>query len=109
MQSNERLKFKTNKSILDPNHQILSLKKKRTSQEFLEICYRPEIIGPYEINLYKNDSIVVGSPLYVYVSDPNKVKVNKLENKAKVNQVFSFEIDAKEAGEGFIRVNIKGT
>lgn len=51
---------------------------------------------------------MLGSPIVVFVSDPNEVKVENLEREAVVNKPFSFNIDANQAGEGFIRVNIKG-
>lgn len=68
----------------------------------------PELIGPHEIHIFKDGLKVMGSPIIIFVSDPNKVKVENLRREARVNQTFSFNIDATQAGEGFIRVNIKG-
>lgn len=62
----------------------------------------------HEINIEKNGVGVLGSPVNIYVSDPVKVKIENLFQEAKLSEPFSFNIDASEAGEGFIRVNIKG-
>jgi hypothetical protein len=66
------------------------------------------LIGPHEILILKNGIKSIGSPVTVYVSDPSLVKINNLKYKSKVGEAFSFDIDAIDAGEGFIRVNIKG-
>ena len=66
------------------------------------------LIGPHEINIFKDGIKTIGSPIIIHVSDPNLVKVDNLLRESKVNQPFAFNIDASKAGEGFIRVNIKG-
>ena len=56
----------------------------------------------------KNGLEVLGSPINIYVSDPAKVKIEDMMHVSLKDEVYAFEIDASEAGEGFIRVNIKG-
>lgn len=56
----------------------------------------------------KNGLEVLGSPINIYVSDPTKVKIEDMMSVSLKDEVYAFEIDASEAGEGFIRVNIKG-
>ena len=60
------------------------------------------------MHIYKDGVNVLGSPVVIFVSDPALVKIDNLQLDSKVNQPFSFDIDASRAGEGFIRVNIKG-
>lgn len=84
------------------------LKKKRVRQGFLRIWYTPQIIGPHEIFITKNGIRIQRESIAIFVSDPNKVKIENLKKNSFINQKFSFNIDAAEAGEGFIRVNIKG-
>ena len=84
------------------------MRKKRTTQGFLQVFYTPELIGPHKIDIIKDGLKVLEEPIVIYVSDPNKVKVENLRQESLLNQIFSFNIDASEAGEGFIRVNIKG-
>ena len=50
----------------------------------------------------------MGSPVVVYVFDPDRVKVSDFPEESFINELFSFTINAIEAGEGFIRVNVKG-
>ena len=59
--------------------------------------------------ILKKSVKTIGSPVTIYVSDPSLVKINNLENKSKIGEAFCFDIDAIDAGEGFIRVNIKGS
>jgi hypothetical protein len=66
------------------------------------------MIGLYEIHILKDGLKVIGSPIQIYVSDPNLVKIESLTNEAVISEPFSFNIDASKAGEGFIRVNVKG-
>ncbi len=94
--------------FLDVTNEVITLKKKRTSNGFLQVSYTPEIIGPYEISILKNGLEVLGSPIKIYVSDPVKVKIEDLTTASLKDQIYAFKIDASEAGEGFIRVNIKG-
>ena len=44
----------------------------------------------------------------VYVFDPDRVKVSDFPEESYIKESFSFNINAIEAGEGFIRVNVKG-
>jgi hypothetical protein len=44
----------------------------------------------------------------IYVFDPDRVKVSDFPEESYINEPFSFNINAVEAGEGFIRVNVKG-
>jgi len=50
----------------------------------------------------------LGSPISTYVSDPVKVKIVDFKEESRVGELCTFTIDAMEAGEGFIRVSIKG-
>ncbi len=50
----------------------------------------------------------MGSPIVVYSFDPNQVKVDNVKLESTLNKKFSFNIDASQAGQGFIRVSIKG-
>ncbi|CAF0722221.1 unnamed protein product, partial [Brachionus calyciflorus] len=93
--------------ITDPCNQNLVLRKKRTSQGFLQVFYTPESIGPHEIQIIKDGLKVSEEPIVIFASDPNKVRVENLKRESILNQIFSFNIDATQAGEGFIRVNIK--
>jgi hypothetical protein len=56
----------------------------------------------------KNNVNLFGSAITVYVFDPNNVKISKVTDVSYLNEPFSFNINALDAGEGFIRVNIKG-
>lgn len=76
--------------------------------KFLDLIVFLSKKGPHEIHIFKDGVKVLGSPIIVFVSDPNEVKIENLEREAIVNKPFSFNIDANQAGEGFIRVNIKG-
>jgi hypothetical protein len=58
--------------------------------------------------MLKDGLNVLGSPITIYVSDPNRVKIDNLRSEWKLNRPFSFDINATEAGEGIIRVNVKG-
>jgi len=62
----------------------------------------------YEISIIKNGQHVLGSPINTYVSDPLKVKIVDFKEESKVGELCKFVIDTMEAGEGFIRVSIKG-
>lgn len=84
------------------------LRKRRFKQGFLQIWYTPQIIGPHEILITRNGVKIQSEPIVIFVSDPNKVKIENLKKSSTVNKNFSFNIDATQAGEGFIRVNIKG-
>lgn len=93
--------------IKDPNKSLLNYTKKRNELGYLEIYYTPKIIGLHEVHILKANKYVLGSPVVVYVFDPNNVKITKFSEVSFVNRPFSFTINALEAGEGFIRVNIK--
>lgn len=66
------------------------------------------IEGLHEVYIYKDSINALGSPILVYVFDPDRVKVSDFTDESYINQPFSFNINAIEAGEGFIRVNVKG-
>lgn len=97
-----------NLKLLDPFGKNLAVKKKRVRQGFLRIWYTPQIIGLHEISITKNGIRLQREVIGIFVSDPNKVKIENVAKNSLVNQKFSFNIDAAQAGEGFIRVNIKG-
>ncbi len=73
---------------------------------FVLYCF--EILGLYEISILKNGQHALGSPISTYVSDPVKVKIVDFKEESRVGELCTFTIDAMEAGEGFIRVSIKG-
>jgi hypothetical protein len=50
----------------------------------------------------------MGSPILIYSFDPSLVKVDNVKLESVVGRRFSFNIDASQAGQGFIRVSIKG-
>ncbi len=62
----------------------------------------------HQIDIFKSGIKVSPEPILIHVSDPNLVKVENLQRESRVEQIFSFNIDASCAGEGFIRVNIRG-
>lgn len=94
--------------IKNKDNQPLVLRKKRTQQGYLQVCYTPELIGTHQIDIFKSGVKVSADSILIHVSDPNLVKVENLLRESKVDQIFSFNIDASNAGEGFIRVNIRG-
>jgi hypothetical protein len=111
---NEEAKFIIRSKDLEIDVQIknsdnsnLNLRKKRTAQGYLQVFYTPETIGLHEIYILKDGIKAYGSPITIYVFDPNLVKIDNLVREGTVNQPFSFNINASEAGEGFIRVNVK--
>jgi len=52
---------------------------------------------------------VNNNPIKIFTFDPALVKIENLIFDSKTNKPFSFDINASKAGEGFIRVNIKGS
>ena len=74
----------------------------------MQVNYTPEMIGPHEIIILKDGVKALGSPITVYVFDPNLVKIDSLSREGQLGHPFAFNINASEAGEGFIRVNVKG-
>ena len=72
------------------------------------IEFKSSWVNNHEILILKDGVNTTGSPVTIYVSDPSLVRINNLKYKSKYGESFSFDIDAIEAGEGFIRVNIKG-
>ena len=55
----------------------------------------------------RNNVNIFGNAITVYVFDPNSVKISRVSDVSYLNEPFSFNINAVDAGEGFIRVNIK--
>ncbi len=92
----------------DQSNKDVALKKRRTSQGYLQVFYTPELIGSYYIFITKNGQPVMRSPIMVHSFDPNKVKVEDIKLESDLNQKYEFKIDASQAGQGFIRVAIKG-
>lgn len=91
----------------DSDNVNLNLRKKRTAQGYLQVFYTPETIGLHEIYILKDGIKAYGSPITIYVFDPNQVRIENLRREGAISQPFSFNINASEAGEGFIRVNVK--
>ena len=83
---------------------------KKTTESNYVIKYTPSVIGPHKLNVEYAMTAIPKSPVEVEVVDPNKVVVSGdcFDTLTRVETPVLFTVNATEAGEGELEVNMEG-
>ncbi|CAF1303393.1 unnamed protein product, partial [Didymodactylos carnosus] len=96
-------------AIYDANDNNIAYYSEHYDDGRTEIFYRPLIIGPVEIHVFKNNQPIQGSPLTVNAFDPSAVTLIGVCDKTKINSTYRFLLDPTKAGKGPLKVIVKDT
>ena len=82
----------------------------KTADDKYMIKYTPSAVGPHKLNVEYGETAIPKSPVEVEIVDPSKVVVSGdcFDVFTRVETPVAFTVNATEAGEGVLGVNMEG-